>query len=83
MNGAREFREAVDAEEVDEVAVKEAIHQLGLALFCKERKEISKGDFACPVYRLLVISVITEDGGFMAKSGITNIIEKLSGTVAL
>ncbi|HMD14224.1 MAG TPA: hypothetical protein VKI62_06335, partial [Bacteroidota bacterium] len=72
MKGARELREAVDAEEVDEAAVKEAIHQLGLALFCKERKDISKDDRACPVYRFLVISSITEGGSFMMESDITN-----------
>jgi len=80
LKGARELREAIDAEEVDEAAVKEAIHQLGLALFCKERKDISKGDRACPVYRFLVISSITEGGSFMMESDITNIIAKLQWT---
>jgi len=80
LKGAHELREAVDAEEVDEAAVKEAIHQLRLALFCKERKDIAKGDFSCPVYRFLVISSITEGGSFMMESDITNIIAKLQWT---
>src|SRR5437667_1028517 len=46
---AQELRGAVDAEEVDDDAVKKVIHQLRLALFCKKRRNISKGDFACPV----------------------------------
>jgi len=60
--------------------VKEAIHQLGLALFCKKRRNIAKGDFACPVYRFLVISSIKEGGSFMQESDITNIIAKLQWT---
>jgi len=70
---------ALEAEKSDaaDVAVIAAIHELGLALFCQERNDISKGDFACPVYRFLVISSIKEDGSFMAESDITNIIAKL------
>src|SRR5947199_5234915 len=70
LKGADELREAVDAEEVDEAAVKEAIHQLELTLFCKKRKEILKGDFACSIYRFLVISSIKKGGSFMMKSNI-------------
>jgi hypothetical protein len=77
---AGELREAVEAENVDEAKVTKAIHRLGLALFCKERTDISKGDFACPVYRFLVISSITEGGSFMGESDITNIIAKLQWT---
>jgi len=67
----------VDKSEEADVAVIAAIHKLTLALFCKERKDISKGDFACPVYRFLVIASIREGGSFMAESDITNIIAKL------
>src|SRR5438045_7303772 len=77
---AHELREAIKAEEVDDNRVKEAIHSLGLALFCKRRRNISKGDFACPVYRFLVISSIAEGGSFMQESDITNIIAKLQWT---
>jgi len=77
---AQALREAIDAEEVDDDAVKEAIHDLGLALFCKKRRNISKGDRACPVYRFLVISSIKEGGSFMQESDITNIIAKLQWT---
>ena len=77
---AQALREAVDAEEVDDDEVKEAIHRLGLALFCKKRRSIAKGDFACPVYRFLVISTIKEGGSFMQESDITNIIAKLQWT---
>jgi len=77
---AQALRKAVDAEEVDDDTVKEAIHDLGLALFCKKRRSISKGDFACPVYRFLVISSIKEGGSFMQESDITNIIAKLQWT---
>jgi hypothetical protein len=77
---AHELREAVDAEEVNDETVKGAIHRLGLALFCKKRRNISKGDFACPVYRFLVISSIKEGGSFMQESDITNIIAKLQWT---
>jgi len=31
------------------------IDKLGLGLFWYERREISKGDFGCPVYRFLVM----------------------------
>jgi len=77
---AQELREAIDAEEVEDNKVKEAIHKFGLALFCKKRRNIAKGDFACPVYRFLVISSITEGGSFMKESDITNIIAKLQWT---
>lgn len=77
---AQGLREAIDAEEVNDETVKKAIHQLGLALFCKKRRNISKGDFACPVYRFLVISSIKEGGSFMQESDITNIIAKLQWT---
>src|SRR5215471_5869119 len=77
---AHELREAVDAEEVNDETVKGAIHRLGLALFCKKWRNISKGDFACPVYRFLVISSIKEGGSFMQESDITNIIAKLQWT---
>jgi RecQ family ATP-dependent DNA helicase len=77
---AQELREAIEKEEVDDDEVKEAIHRLGLALFCKKRRNISKGDFACPVYRFLVISSIKEGGSFMQESDITNIIAKLQWT---
>jgi superfamily II DNA helicase RecQ len=79
-DAAQELRESIDAEEVNDETVKEAIHRLGLALFCKKRRNISKGDFACPVYRFLVISAITEGGSFMQESDITNIIAKLQWT---
>jgi len=70
---------AVDMEKSEQadMAVIAAIHKLALALFCKERKDISKGDFACPVYRFLVIASIREGGSFIAESDITNIIAKL------
>ena len=45
---AHELREVIEKEEVDDDAVKEAIHQLRLVLFCKKRRDISKGDFGCP-----------------------------------
>ena len=77
---AQELRDAVDAEEIDNDEVKEAIHRLGLALFCKKRRNISKGDFACPVYRFRVISSIKEGGSFTQESDITNIIAKLQWT---
>jgi superfamily II DNA helicase RecQ len=77
---AQALREAIDAEEVDDDIVKEAIHGLGLALFCKKRRSIGKGDFACPVYRFLVVSSIKEGGSFMQESDITNIIAKLQWT---
>ena len=77
---AQGLREAIDVEEVDDDMVKEAIHRLGLALFCKKRRNISKGDRACPVYRFLVISSIKEGGSFMQESDITNIIAKLQWT---
>ena len=77
---AQELREIIDAEEVDDDQVKEAIHKLGLTLFCKKRRNIAKGDFSCPVYRFLVISSITEGGSFMQESDITNIIAKLQWT---
>ena len=77
---AQKLREAINADEVNENTVKEAIHRLGLALFCKKRRNISKGDFACPVYRFLVISSIKEGGSFMQESDITNIIAKLQWT---
>jgi hypothetical protein len=77
---AQALREAIDAEEVDDDMVKEAIHGLGLALFCKKRRSIAKGDRACPVYRFLVISTIKEGGSFMQESDITNIIAKLQWT---
>jgi len=77
---AQALREAIDAEEVDDDTVKEAIHGLGLALFCKKRRSIAKGDVACPVYRFLVISSIKEGGSFMQESDITNIIAKLQWT---
>jgi len=77
---AQALREAIDVEEVDDDTVKEAIHGLGLALFCKKRRSIGKGDFACPVYRFLVISSIKEGGSFMQESDITNIIAKLQWT---
>ena len=76
MATAQELREAINAEEVDN-RVKEASHSLGLALFCKKQRNISKGDFARPVYRFLVISSIAEGGSFMQESDITNIIAKL------
>jgi len=81
-NAAGELREAIEAEQSDgaDAAMLAAIHQLGLALFCKEREDISMDDFACPVYRFLVISSITEGGSFMAESDITNIIGKLQWT---
>jgi len=77
---AQELREAIDAEEIDDERVKEAIHQLGLTLFCKKRRNIGKGDFSCPVYRFLVCSSIMEGGSFMQESDITNIIAKLQWT---
>ena len=77
---AQALREAIDAEEVDDDMVKEAVHGLGLSLFCKKRRSIAKGDFACPVYRFLVISTIKEGGSFMQESDITNIIAKLQWT---
>ena len=44
-----------DKSEEADAAVVAAIHKLVLVLFCKEREDISKGDFACPVYRFLSI----------------------------
>ena len=77
---AQALREAIDAEEVDDDMVKEAIHGLGLALFCKKRRSIEKDDFACPIYRFLIISSIEERGNFMQESNIMNIIAKLQWT---
>jgi hypothetical protein len=77
---AQALREAIDAEEIDDDMVKEAIHGLGLILFCKKRRSIAKGDRACPIYRFLVISTIKEGGSFMQESDITNIIAKLQWT---
>ena len=77
---AQALREAIDAEEIDDDTVKEAIHDLGMALFCKKRRNISKDDFACLVYRFLVISSIKEGDSFMQESDITNIIAKLQWT---
>jgi hypothetical protein len=74
---AQELREAIEKEEVDNNKVKKAIHRLGLALFCKKRRNIAKDDFACPVYRFLVISSIKEGDSFMQESDITNVIAKL------
>lgn len=78
MKAAEDLWAVLDAEkdEPDE-AVIEAIHQLGLELFCKERKDISKGEFVCPVYRFLVISSIMQGGSFMSEADITNIIAQL------
>src|SRR6266496_4599720 len=59
---AQELREAIDAEEVDDKRVKEAIHRLEMTLFCKKRRNIAKGDFSCPVYWFLVCSSIMEGG---------------------
>ena len=70
----------IDAEEVDDDMVKKVIHQFGLALFCKKWRSIAKGDFACPIYRFLIISSIKEGGSFMQESDITNIIAKLQWT---
>lgn len=74
---AQALREAIDAEEVDDDMMKKAIHDLGLTLFCKKRRSIAKDDFACPVYRFLVINSIKEESSFMQESDITNIIAKL------
>ena len=74
---AQVLREAIDAEEIDDDTVKEAIHDLGMALFCKKRRNISKDDRACPVYRFLIVSSIKEGSSFMQESDITNIIAKL------
>jgi len=68
---------AEDRSDEADTAVIAAIHKLALALFCKEREDISKGDFACPVYRFLVIASIREGGSFMAELEVTNIIAKL------
>lgn len=46
----QELRDMIEVEEVNDDAVKEAIHRLGVALFCKKRRNLSKGDFTCPVY---------------------------------
>jgi hypothetical protein len=54
-----------------------AIHRLGLKLFCKERKNIQDGDFACPVYRFLVVVSLTNGGSFVSVLDIMNIIGKL------
>jgi hypothetical protein len=54
-----------------------AIHELGLSLFCYERKDVSKGDFACPVYRFLVMACLREDGGFVSELRVGNVITKL------
>src|SRR5947207_699912 len=61
---AQALREAIDAKEVDDDMMKKAIHGLGLALFCKKRRSIAKDDFACLVYRFLVIDSIKEGGSF-------------------
>lgn len=57
-----------DKSQGSDAAVISAIHELELSLSCYERKDISKGDFACPVYRFLVMPCIWEDGGFVSES---------------
>ena len=61
-------------------AVIEAIHDLALRLFCKERSKVQDGDFACPVYRFLIVVSLTKGGGFVGVLDITNIIAKLQWT---
>ena len=50
--------EAVDGGGSDR-AVIEGIHDLALKLFCKERSKLQDGDFACTVYRFLVVVSLT------------------------
>src|SRR5579871_3317340 len=69
--------DSTESVESAESKVISAIHKLGLALFCYERRDISKGDFACPVYRFLVMSCIQEDGGFVSELDVANRIAKL------
>ena len=66
-----------EAEDASDYAVMEAIHEFGLTLWCKERADIKQGDFACPVYRFLVITAIKDGGNFMLETDITNMIAKL------
>jgi len=74
---ALEKSDSTDSPDSTESKVISAIHKLGLALFCYERRDISKGDFACPVYRFLVMSCIREDGGFASELDVANTIAKL------
>jgi len=69
--------DSTDSVDSVESKVISAIHELGLSLFCYERRDISKGDFACPVYRFLVMSCIREDGGFVSELDVANTIAKL------
>src|SRR5579871_609795 len=69
--------DSTESVESAESKVISAIHKLGLALFCYERRDISKGDFACPVYRFLVMSCIREDCGFASELDVANTIAKL------
>jgi len=77
--GVKNLRKALDLGKGDEsdAQVILAIHKLSVALFCHESKDISKGDFASPVYRFLVIGSMREDGGFVSELRVTNLIAKL------
>ena len=74
---AQALREMIDVEEIDDDMMKEVIHRFGLTLFCKKRRSIAKDDFACLIYRFLIISSIKKEDSFMQESDITNIIAKL------
>lgn len=56
------------------------IYEFELTLFCKKWKNISKRDFACSIYKFLMISSIMKEDNFMTESDITNIIVKLQWT---
>jgi hypothetical protein len=77
--GSISLRVALEADKSQESdsAVISAIHELGLLQFCYERKDILKGDFACPVYRFSVMACIRGDGAFVAESDVTNLIASL------
>ena len=59
--------EAVEGGGSDQ-AVIEAIHDLALRLFCKERNKVQDGDFACSVYRFLIVVSLTKGGGFWGQT---------------
>ena len=72
-----EFREMIDAKEINEMIMKKEIYQLKFILFCKKYKNISKNNFIYSIYRFLIINSIKKNDNFMIKLNITNIITKL------
>ena len=76
---ANELWDVIEREAADTI-VMTAIHKLGLKLFCKERRNIQDGGFACPVYRFLVVVSLTNGGSFVSVLDITDIIAKLQWT---